>query len=187
MSNRSRETVKGRITALLLASGLASGAANAAFITEADGVVRDTVTGFEWDPLASRHPNNTWSQAVADASALTIDGGGFHLATIDELIGLYADLFAAGVCTGADCTGNKAGFTGIVPDYWSRTELLPGNQALDFSFDLGFQNFSAEGDRKATWAVRAGDVDVAAVPEPTSLLLFGLGVLGLGWARRRKS
>ena len=187
MSSRSREMVRGWVTTLLLAAGLVSGAANATFITEADGVILDTVTGLEWDPLASRHPSNTWSQAVADASALTIDGGGFHLATIGELGGLYADLIAAGVCTGADCTGNKGGFTGIAPDYWSRTELIPGTQAFDFSFDLGFQNFSAEGDRKATWAVRAGDVDVAAVPEPASVLLIGLGALGFGWARRRKS
>ena len=30
------------------------------------------------------------------------------------------------------------------------------------------------------------ETGTAAVPEPASLLLFGLGALGLGWSRRRK-
>jgi hypothetical protein len=186
MSNRSKETIKRWATAFLVAAGLVSGAANATFITEADGVVLDTVTGLEWDPIANRHPLDTWSQAVADASALTIDGGGFHLALIGELEGLYNDLDAAGVCTSGNCTGNIGGFTGIQRQVWSGTESSPGTGEF-FDFDGSGFGGGGEGGHNAVWAVRPNDVDVAAVPEPASLLLFGLGALGLGWARRRKS
>jgi hypothetical protein len=113
------------------------------------------------------------------------DGGGFHLATIDELQGLYNDLKADGVCAGNDCRGNIDGFTGIQSVYWSGTGLN-SNFAKDFFFRNGRPDVDDPNTvNRFAWAVRAGDVDGAAAPEPASLLLIGAGMLGLGWSRRR--
>ena len=88
-------------------------------------------------------------------------------------------------------TGNQLAvggelLTGIQPDYWSGTEFDPGLawfvRFANGSHVVVFKNFE-----QPAWAVRPGDVGAAVIPEPASLLLFGLGALGLGWTRRRTS
>lgn len=185
MRNRlGRGAVRQSALGLLFAAGLASGVANATFIDQGGGVILDTVTNLEWEQNANHGPFN-WFEAVNYGNTLALDGGGWHLASIGELDGLYDDLIAAGVCTGADCTGSIGGFTDIQPDYWSGTEFVSG-VAWRFLFLLGVQGVDREGVVNFAWAVRPGDVGAAAVPEPASLLLFGIGVLGLGWVRRAR-
>ena len=65
--------------------------------------------------------------------------------------------------------------TGIQPFYWSGTGF-DSNFAWDFNF-VGGQNDDFKLFQLSAWAVRPGDV-AAAIPEPSSLLLFGLGALG---------
>jgi hypothetical protein len=42
------------------------------------------------------------------------------------------------------------------PDYWSGTELNPGNNAWNFNFDNGDQNDDNENNNNFAWAVRPG-------------------------------
>jgi acyl-coenzyme A thioesterase PaaI-like protein len=183
MDNRIAKSVRQLTVALLVAAGMVSGAANAAFIDQGGGVVLDTTTNLEWEQNANHGPFN-WAGAVAYGTTLALDGGGWHLASIDELAGLYANLIAAGVCTGVNCTGSIGGFADIQSSvYWSGTETVPGAEAWLFHFDIGFQSFELQSSINFAWAVRPGDV--AAAPEPASLLLIGVGMLGLGWSWRR--
>jgi hypothetical protein len=87
---------------------------------------------------------------------------------------------------GADKTGNQTALggevlTGIQRYYWSGTKY-DSVLAWNFVFFNGSQ-FEEEGFGLSAWAVRPGDV--AAAPEPASLLLIGAGMLGLGWSRRK--
>jgi hypothetical protein len=72
--------------------------------------------------------------------------------------------------------------TSIQGVYWSGTEF-DFLRAWFFIFVNGGQNFDGKFSPWAAWAVRPGDV--AAAPEPASLLLIGAGMLGLALSRRR--
>lgn len=70
--------------------------------------------------------------------------------------------------------------------YWSGTENAPDrNFAWDFYTDRGLQNASGKGNQFYAWAITPGQV--AAVPVPGAVWLFGSGLLGLRGLKRRKS
>jgi hypothetical protein len=71
-------------------------------------------------------------------------------------------------------------------DYWTGIDLAPdySDSAMAFDFHTGEKVTSGKRNWSYVWAVRDGDV--AAVPTPDTIWLFGSGLLGLIGVSRRK-
>jgi hypothetical protein len=70
--------------------------------------------------------------------------------------------------------------------YWSGAEFSPGSvNSWEFTTQIGYQNNSIKSEQLYAWAVRPGDV--AAVPVPGAVWLFGSGLLGLLGMKKRRN
>ena len=78
-------------------------------------------------------------------------------------------------------------FSNILPEqYWSYEEYSGNANSSWFFFTAyGVEGVSYKTDKLFAWAVRPGDV--AAVPLPAAVWLFGSGLIGLASVTRRKN
>lgn len=188
------------------------GSAQAALVDRGGGFIYDDVLDVTWLQDANyaqtagfaAYGMMTWDTAVAWADALSVYDS-VRDVTYDDWR-LATTLQPDPSCSsqsgsdsyGLNCTGSEMGhlynvdggqlglFTNLQSGYyWSGTEYATNtNGAWSFNFNSGLQSHYNKSDNLLyALAVRSGDV--AAVPVPAAVWLFGSALGLLGWARRK--
>ena len=185
---------------------LVVGSAQAALIDRGEGFIYDDVLDVTWAQNANINGADTWDDQVAWADDYSQTHSVYG--TFDDW--RLADMDVNGDdtivnCSSASealCQDNEYGYlfqhygiTASAPGlftnvqssgYWSGTEYAPSTlNAWYFFFTSGSQGNLNRDLSTYALAVRSGDV--AAVPVPAAVWLFGSGLGLLGWFRRKQS
>ena len=141
-----------------------------------------------WDGSAS--PSATSAQGIAGTAGFNATGlSGWVLPTGngDALPGATNQYLSIWYDVGGSFQGLRNQFDGVQTEvYWSGTEYRE-DYAWLFDTTNGNQNYE---DKRAVFfavAVRSGDVADAQIPAPATLTLLGLGLAGIGAARRKQA
>jgi len=113
---------------------------------------------------------------------------GYNVSTSgNELANLYYDTLGNTGYSLVHTSADGVNFLNLqFSAYWSGTEYAPDTDfAWRFNTFDGYQGNRYKDNSFYAWAVRSGDVASQAVPEPSILALFGLGLFGLAAGKRR--
>lgn len=188
-----------------------STSAQALLINNGDGTITDTDTDLMWIQDLSLFGAGTWNEAMDWADALTFAGyNDWRLPSADASCytsGVYLEFN----CTGSELgelyynsLGNEANDTTLnlgpfinLPEYgqyWTSTEVDAGS-AFDFHIgNLVWPTYEEVGEGgQHPYAKNAAtniifvrtSSDVTSIPEPFSIALMGIGLIGMVCFRRR--
>lgn len=154
------------------------------FVSNGSGLIYDQNQNITWYDFVETSGMN-WYEATNWVQSLTIGGvSGWRLPTIsptNEMNNLYYEL---GNYYG-QATVNIAPFSNLIEEsYWTSTEV---DATLTYIYNFNLAQVHAADklySSRNVIAVHDGNIS-ASVPEPTTLLLLGLGFLGLAGARRK--
>ena len=184
--------------------------ANASLIDRGNGLIYDNDLNITW--LADANYANTSGYASVESGNM---GWGDAMSWADQLVySGFTDwrLPSSDNCNGDACSNSEMGHLyfnelgGVAPlsiidnhnagfalfsniqdgFYWSNTlDISTSDGAFGFNFRFGHQYSNLITVYGSAWAVRDGDV--AAAPEPATLALMSLGLIGLGRKLGNKS
>ncbi len=134
-------------------------------------------------------PGSTGQLLGTTTGFVNLTGGGnsYVFAPNTSYTGTYSITKTA---SGIDLTGSLSDSSGVLSTFTS-SDSTPSTSTFDL---LGFHvNASIFGSSNTVNTANNGidfsniKIEVTSVPEPTTLLLFGVGAAFLGWARRRRA